>query len=112
MDRLLIDFAHAIAPGPTRAVANEAAGSLTVFVVDGIVDEGTVVVAQLAGSGDFVTGKIAHPSPGWVQIDDSAYPIARIQVRGPVLFTVRPVHRDHPMPTEGKSVHGAERRPA
>ena len=95
MDQLLKDFAHAIAPGPTRAVVNRATGSLTVYSVSESAEEnlGLVVVAH-CGEG-FVTGRLSRPIPGWVEIGGTAYPASRVEVRGPVLFVATP------MPQEG-----------
>jgi len=91
MDQALREFAHAIAPGPTRAVVNRKTGSLTVFVEGGPVEPGVVVVAELQTG--FVTGALTRPAPGWVQIEDTAYPASRVAVRGPVLFTVHRLER-------------------
>jgi len=93
VDQTLRDFAHAIASGPTRAVVNRKAGSLTVFVEGGPVEPGAVVVVQLKSQTGFVTGTLTRPAPGWVQIEDTAYPASRVAVRGPVLFTVHRLER-------------------
>jgi hypothetical protein len=92
MDQLLKDFARAIAPGPTRALANKSTGSLTVFVEDGPVGASTVVVARCGQ--EYVTGRITHPSPGWVQIAGVVYPTSQVEVRGLVLFVARPIPGD------------------
>ena len=96
MDELLVRFAHAIAPGPTRAVVNGTSGSLVVFVEDGPVEDGTAVVAKLPSPARsrFVTGTATHPAPGWVQIGSTVYPEHRVTVRGPVLFVARPVREE------------------
>ena len=117
MDQLLRDFAHAIAPGPTWAVANKENDSLTVYVLSESVKPGTVVVARCDET--FVTGRIAHPAPGWVEIDGTAYPASRVEVRGPVLFVATPIpgrdtdahQRTGRRPTELPSGISAERRP-
>ncbi len=89
MDQLLRDFAHVIAPGPTWAVANRENNSLTVYTVSESVKPGTVVVVRCDET--FVTGRIAYPAPGWMEIDGTAYPVSRVEVRGPVLFVATPI---------------------
>lgn len=86
---LLKRFAHAIAPGPTRAVVDAETGSLTVFAEHAPVNTGAVVVAHSPKG--IIVGYISYPAPGWVQIDETAYPDSRLAVRGPVVFTVSPL---------------------
>jgi hypothetical protein len=94
MEQLLRDFAHAIAPGPTRALTDGGTGALTVFVLGGPPEAGTVVVARCGR--EFRVGPIAFPAPGWVEIGATAYPAARVEVRGPVLFVARSVPEEVP----------------
>ena len=84
MDRLLRQFAHAIAPGATRAVVDRKDHTMTVYTASESVVLGTVVVARCGET--FVTGRIARPAPGWVEIDGTVYPASNVELRGSVLF--------------------------
>jgi len=106
-------LAHALAHGsPTRAVANRADGSYTVFVDGGVVGEGTVAVVENLdpASKRFAIGLLSYPTSGWIEVGGTAYPTDRVAVRGPVLFIVRPVAEEENGHKKHKKAEGGQPR--